>query len=81
MDETPEFDFCNYCSDVNQSPRVECLSFNPESFSDYVSHMKNKSFSIISNNIRSCFRNFSLFLAMLTGLMFEFTVIAFGRLC
>ena len=76
MDEIPEFDFNDYCSDVNQNPRVECLNVDPESFSNYVRHMKNKSFSIISYNIRSCRKNFSLFLAMLTGLMFEFTVIA-----
>ena len=76
MEEIPEFEIGDYSCDIDQNPKTECLIVNPESFSNNFSHLRDKSFSIISYNIRSCRKNFSLFLTMLTGLIFKFTIIA-----
>ena len=74
MNENTEFDISEF-DEFNEIPRVNCLNVCPESLHDNFNRFKRKSFSIINYNIRSCRRNFATFLTMLSGLMFQFTII------
>ena len=72
MDNIPSLDL----SEENDLPQVSCNNINPTDLKlklnkDY----SNRSFSLFHLNIRSCRRNFNLFLAFLTEIIFRFSVI------
>ena len=56
-------------------PQINCENVCPNKFYSDCKNFKNKSFSIMGQNIRSCRRNFSSFVAFLSLLVMQFTII------
>ena len=61
--------------DDNDIPNVHCTDVNQDTLKNTLKFYKQKSFSLIAFNIRSCRRNFFSFMSFLSLLMFKFTII------
>ena len=59
----------------NENMNIPCGEVSQDDFKQKISQYNKKSFSIINFNIRSCRRNFSVFLAYLSQLLFQFSII------
>ena len=71
MDYTPKF----VLDDDLNVDNFRCLSVDDDGFNRASADLRNKSFSLLCYNIRSCRRNFAPFLSFITSLMFQFSLI------
>ena len=72
MSQIPEFSLND---DSNDIPTVTCANTYPNDLPLMLNNYKNNAFSLLCYNIRSCRKNFPLFLSFLSTLLFNFSVI------
>ena len=66
----------NYLDDNdNNNDYIQCDYYSPDKLIEHTHNYRNKSFSILGFNIRSCRKNFASFLLFLTTIMFNFSII------
>ena len=61
--------------DDDNFPNVPCSYYSPDNLNSHVSKYKNRSFSMINFNIRSCRKNFASFLAFICLISINFSII------
>ena len=56
-------------------PQINCINADPDKLTLDLNRYTRESFSVLGSNIRSCRKNFSSFLALLSVLLFKFSII------